>query len=504
MPQTRAGQAFISMLAGYQLYAPRDDSQIKINHVRTSSSTTSGMEIPVTQWWRQDSEGWGKSNPREALYVGNLIYYKYAEPVSTVSNKTEFNAIGEFRSSNLDGGPIFERFFPEMVARLKQAGHKIPLPGEEKGVSTPSERMGAIGAPISAPRKDPRDADPIDVIHKKQAYQVTFTALTTKGHHGLYGKAFDAMKADFARYRNMNLTTAARHQMMANRALQYFQGRLVTWNRAMAQMQVGRKRGYDSGAKGSRGALGAESLRMSLLQAGGGADAMRRLVYGFRVLNRRGFNQIAGNPTGFFGRTAADFVRTALGRFNFQRYRRGVIYTFPLSDNPQDRFKHVHLGLFKLFSRNGMIQFDQRALNMARVVTGFDSLSSIMGSDLRHQTEHSVTANQFAAQVASEAKVTDTSTRFMTLQTTQAAGALSGLKKRMYPHIDIIHANKQMSNHLKKFGVKKVKRWFKSYLNKSDSKLSQALGRRKNFRVNNRTFWALPYLSFADYETRFW
>ena len=32
------------------------------------------------------------------------------------------------------------------------------------------------------------------------------------------------MKADFARYRNMNLTTAARHQMMANRALQVCDG----------------------------------------------------------------------------------------------------------------------------------------------------------------------------------------------------------------------------------------------------------------------------------------
>ena len=47
-----------------------------------------------------------------------------------------------------------------------------------------------------------------------------------------------------------------------------------------------------------------------------------------------------------------------------------------------------------------------------------------------------------------------------------------------------------------------VERWFKSYTSTGDTKFSKALGQRRNFDVMGEQFWALPYISFADYDIR--
>ena len=110
--------------------------------------------------------------------------------------------------------------------------------------------------------------------------------------------------------------------------------------------------------------------------------------------------------------------------------------------------------------------------------------------------------NQFHAQVASEAKV-EGETRYMSMVNAErAGGTVAKFSKRIYPSIDLVAANKQMSMFLKTFGVKRVKNWFKSYTNRNDSKFVDSLGDKKNIMVDNKKFWALPYISFADYDER--
>jgi len=483
MAESRAGQAFITMLAGYQVYKSKSKSSpIEIARERTAQAR-SVNEIPAYYL--------NKGSVVKNLYVGNRIFYKYVPSSALddkVSDSVHRQVRGVFRSAGYKGDNILQNFFPNLVSKLKEDGNKIPI--GSAAISTPSERMTAIGMPAGEERTRQDAADPVDVIHEGKGYQVTFSPLTQADHHGIYGAGHKAMMDDFAKYKNQNLTSDELDNKRANRALGYFRDRLTVFNRAMKQMQ-------NIPVKKTLTAQDTSRLRRDILKAGGGR---MKSYQGFQVENKRGFNKMAGNITGFFNKSAASFVRTALGSKNFGAYRAGVTYTFPLSKSPADAYKFVHLGNFQLHTRMGFIQFNKQALRSAEVVRGHDSLSAQLAASLSGQTEQSVASNQFAAQVASEAKVTGDSTQYMKLTATNAAGARS--RTRWYPSIDLVHANKQMSKFLKNEGMKTVERWFKSYTSKGDTKFSKALGRRKNFNVKGQQFWALPYLSFADYDER--
>ena len=483
MAESRAGDAFITMLAGYQVYKSKSrSSRIEIARERTSQAR-SVNEIPAYYL--------DKGSVVKNLYVGNRIFYKYVpsnELDDKVSNSIHRTVRGVFASKGYKGDDILKSFFPNLVSKLKEDGNKIQI--GSRAISTPSERMSAIGLPEGPERAKQSAADPVDVIHEGKGYQVTFSPLTQADHHGVYGAGHKAMMDDFAKYKNENLTQDELDNKRAKRALSYFRDRLTVFNRAMKQIQ-------NVPLKAAMTAQDTSALRQDILQAGGGRMSTFK---GFQVENRRGFNRMAGNVTGFFNQSAANFVRTALGSQNFGAYTAGVTYTFPLSKSPADAFKFVHLGNFQLHDRAGYIQFNRRALNHSEVVKGHDSLSAQLAASLSRQTEYSVAGNQFHAQVAAEAKVAGDSTQYMKLMSTNAAGAKS--RTRWYPSIDLVHANKQMSKFLRNEGTKMVERWFKSYTSKGDTKFSRALGRRRNFDVKGQQFWALPYLSFADYDER--
>tara|TARA_R100001443_G_scaffold2818_3_gene9306 strand:+ start:548 stop:2008 length:1461 start_codon:yes stop_codon:yes gene_type:complete len=482
---SRANEAFITMLAGYQLFKPKTkNSNIYLDKRRTSSSTTSGKGLPVNLWY---NESVGKH--REGLYVGNRIFFKYADPVGSVNKKTDLEARRTLQSGQgLRGDTILNNFFPEMIARLKTDGLKIPLPKDEKGVSAASERMAPIGLGVREQRQEFAGADPVDVVFNKKGYQTSFTALTASDHHGLYGRGHDAMVQDFKSYTNR--PRAEKHQAMGNRALSYYKDRLLVWNRAMKQAQ--------GKALKKPTASTANRIRNQIAQMGGGMSNYR----GFQIANTRGFRQMAGNVTGYINKTAASFIRTALGKKNFGNYSQGVTYAFPLSRSKEDRYVNVHLSYFKLFNNKGFIQFDRNALNKATIIGGHDAMSATLAAGLSEQNEYSVAANQFHAQIASEAKV-EGETRYMSMVNAErAGGTVAKFSKRIYPSIDLVAANKQMSMFLKTFGVKRVKNWFKSYTNRNDSKFVDSLGDKKNIMVDNKKFWALPYISFADYDER--
>ena len=136
----------------------------------------------------------------------------------------------------------------------------------------------------------------------------------------------------------------------------------------------------------------------------------------------------------------------------------------------------------------------------AEVVQGHDSLSAQLAVDLGAKSEYEVASKMFHAQIASEAKVEGDKTQMMKLISTNAAGAKS--KTRWYPSIDLVHADKQLSKWLSTNGVKRVKKWFRKYTANNDNTMSKALGPKRSFEVGEETFWALPYLSFADYDIR--
>ena len=482
--KSRANEAFISMLAGYQVYkAKSSSSPIEINKYKTSKAF---VDLKIPRYFKEDESAILN------LYVGNRTYYKSVPPraLGVVSDSTHRNVSRNFKKQKYSGNRIMQGFFPRMVKRLEEDGDKIMI--GDRSISTPSERIQAISKDKPQVR-NPNNisgADPVDVMHKGKAYQVTFSPIERGQHHGIYGKGHTAMINDFRKYEKEDLSEKQLDKKKAKRALNYFRDRVVVFNRAMKQMQ-------HEPLKGKMTAQDTSALRADILRAGGG---QMKSFQGFRIQNRRGFNKMAGNVTGFFNKTAANFVRTALGAQNFAAYTAGATYTFPLSRAESDRYKFVHLGNFQIHSNRGFIQFNKRALRHAEVVQGHDSLSAQLAVDLGAKSEYEVASKMFHAQIASEAKVEGDKTQMMKLISTNAAGAKS--KTRWYPSIDLVHADKQLSKWLSTNGVKRVKKWFRKYTANNDNTMSKALGPKRSFEVGEETFWALPYLSFADYDIR--
>ena len=493
MPNTRAGDFFISMLAGYQVYKSKSLSGSSIFIGKEKTAQARSTSRIVSYYLYQDKDQ--KTKPVKNMYVGNRTFYKYVEDrdLDIVSNAVHRDVRTTFANRGYSGDGILQNFFPDLTNRLTKDGDKIPI--GSRAISTPSERIESLGdkqlfMDNSTERGKQESADPVDVMHRGRGYQVTFSPLTASDHHGLYGAGHKAMMDDFASYKNQNLTENELDDKRAKRALSYFRDRVVVFNRAMKQMQK-------IPLKGPMTARDTSRLRQTILQAGGGR---MKTFEGFQVESGRGFNKMAGNVTGFFNKSAASFVRTALGKKNFGAYTAGVTYTFPFSKSPADAFKFVHLGNFQLHTRMGFIQFNKRALRTAKVVEGHDSLSAQLAADLHGHSEYSVASRMFNAQVASEAKVAGDTTEVMKMTATEAAGAKA--KTRWYPSIDLVHADKQLSHFLANQGTEMVERWFKSYTSTGDTKFSKALGKRRNFNVKGQQFWALPYISFADYDIR--
>ena len=60
----RAGDAFISMLAGYQVFRPKGTSRLLTGRIQQAATNTS--KSPVNLWYNKDLEKY-----RQGLYVGN-------------------------------------------------------------------------------------------------------------------------------------------------------------------------------------------------------------------------------------------------------------------------------------------------------------------------------------------------------------------------------------------------------------------------------------------------
>ena len=486
----RAGDAFISMLAGYQVFRPKGTSRFLTGRIQQAATNTS--KSPVNLWYNKDLDKY-----RQGLYVGNKVFYKYLDTVGSVSNDDDAAVLGEMRNGlGLSGGEILNRFLPELNKQLERAGDTIPIASSEKGITAPQERLGPFGKESRAARPD-GGADPVDIVFKGNRYQTTVTPLDRAQHHGLYGRGHANMLQDFSKYDNTIQDKTKRQEAKAQRALMYFRDRLGVFNRAIKQMQVFPMKGTKLRAPM------AEAIRSNLRDAGSSmrtVDGQRRRVYhGFQVLNRQGFNRMAGNVTGFMTKPAIDFVRTALG--NFGQYQNGVTYAFPLGR--EDRFANVHISAFQLIQYGGYIQFNRSALNSAVIVRGYDAMSSTLAKGLSDQSEYDVVSKQFASQVAVNAKFEGNEIQMMTMYNATTGGATSA-SHRLYPQIDMVNADRQLSKWLKTEGTKRVEDWFKSYTNREAKFVDHLEGLEKPKQIKGKTYWALPYIAIADYdEVRF-
>ena len=122
MAESRAGQAFITMLACYQVYKAKSrSSPVEIAKERTAQAR-SVNEIPAYYL----SGGSAVKN----LYVGNRIFYKYVpnfELDANVSNSVHRDVRGVFRSAGYTGDGILQSFFPNLTSKLKEDGNRIAI-----------------------------------------------------------------------------------------------------------------------------------------------------------------------------------------------------------------------------------------------------------------------------------------------------------------------------------------------------------------------------------------
>ena len=170
----------------------------------------------------------------------------------------------------------------------------------------------------------------------------------------------------------------------------------------------------------------------------------------------------------------------------------GVTYTFQLS-----QYNYAHISKFKMLTKPNF-HFDRAALNKALVVEGHTELSGLLAIDSANLDEQAVAMNQFHSQIAYETSKTDDLTETMSIQNQATSKLISG-SGRVYPSIDLVHADKDFSKYIRDTVVPTIEDEFKKA---SRGNVGKKLGSRKSIHIDGKTFWALPYLSIADYDIR--
>ena len=88
--------------------------------------------------------------------------------------------------------------------------------------------------------------------------------------------------------------------------------------------------------------------------------------------------------------------------------------------------------------------------------------------------------------------------REVQITATNAAKAVASGHANVYPSIDMIAADKQLSKWLKTEGMRRIEKSFKSFTKSYSG--SKHLNDYKPLNVGSTNFWAMPYISFADYD----
>jgi len=477
--RTMSSDAFISIMAGRHIFKPKTDSQPSSIGKKLSPTPFSS---PVLLYRYGEK---GKWSEREGFYVGNRIYYKYFNGVGYVSTDVDKSLKQGFDYSNIGGGEeILQNAIPDFLKRMEQ-GVKMKIRPDK--VPSPSEQTGKGEFMIQqAPTKGGGSANPVDITtFGGDHYQVTFQKLSDANQHGIYGNAGKRLNADIrkleAKYNTATTKKRGILQKMANKGLRYFQNRLIVWNKQMAHIQKHFPT-HTGTAKGLRGTMDYVSRL--------GKQATGTYGFGLPPESTRAFNRMRGKPTGYFTENAGKITRTALGNMS-EFGGRGGTYTFQLTD-----YAYTHLSKFKMLS-DPRFRWDTRALNKALVVQGHTELAGLLASDSINLDEQGIAMRQFHGQIAYETSKSDKDIKSMTVQN-QLTSSMNTAGGRIYPSIDLVAADENFAKYVRDTFVPIVEDEFK----RSSQKLDRRLGEGKSFTHKRRKFWALPYLSIADYDIR--
>ena len=476
---SRANEAFISMLAGYQIFKPKTHSNKQQFLKAKTARTTTAQDFNIANYYISNPSG--GSFRQTSKYLGNVNLIKYTSPVGSVGADTANKARTLLASPAYGGANILSGILNELYPKAITAGDTIPI---DKEVTSPAEQpIGILGERDSRPQqKHPlgeKYADPIDIKYNDKNYQVTFTALdSTREHHSIHGIGRKDMLSRFKDIDKMDRTKRAKDRMKGKEALNFFKSSIKGWNKTLRKLQSSKVTGQNRG----------EVLRRDIrLATSKGSPKMN-----FSLLSKRGMVGAARLATTEFTKQAGQISRTLLSDFNFDK---DTIYTFPLSkDNP---YVYVHIFNFRMIDTAKGFQFDESALQHSKIVYGHTELSNQLALD-SNMSEYQVAGNQFAAQIAARAKVASDNITVGQITATNAAKAVASGHANVYPSIDMIAADKQLSKWLKTEGMRRIEKSFKSFTKSYSG--SKHLNDYKPLNVGSTSFWAMPYISFADYD----
>ena len=459
MVQKYQEQPIISITSGYQRYIGRRESH------KVDLRSRKGGRTKLYNLYKVYGGGATKGS-----YIGNHMMISHYSPVGSISErqaiKLDSAFVGQYsEKSRKTLGKITNHYKSGKAFKAIKVS-KVPAA---------EEQYAAVGGTAAEAGK--YGAGPVDIQNRFGSQQVTVQRLNEVGHHGIYGTGGDTLKTRIDAIRaqaSPDGMTDKDLQRIADEGLSYFRGRLPQWNTVLAKIQP---------------ADGKEStLRSYIHRSTKGAGT------GFFDAQAQGLRGMMAGTSGFFHKGAAALTQTALG--NMPQFGKGVSYSFTV-----DAFKHAVLQKFVMGNKGGIFQWDVNALNKANIVEGYmatDEQYKVIGG---YGSKYDVASRRAFAQTAYRANKNVETTEIMKIRTA-ATGSLSTTSKNLLPHIDMLHADKQLARYIKKGLItemqKTTKKDAKSFTKQiigSPEEIAGVLDRGSN----SALAWAAPYVGFSDY-----
>ena len=425
----------------------------------------------------------GENNFVFGSYKGNYILYRYYR-------KENLGKLGlspdRFRmlTAGLGGDEIIDRALGHIASDLKNSNFSYTGEFDEEiraveeqpmvpGMQVPERPAGVEGVRGRA--------HGVDIRIGNKNFQVTNTTFLAKmgaeGHHGIENSGRERAKltqAFTAAKNDESLTAEERYQKMADAGLTYFKNQTNNVNQIMLSMQENKNK-HSARDVGSR--IKAETFNPT--------DNPKSKAREFMV---KGGNLSMKNAM-------IEFTKTAL--FNVDTYRQGVYYTIPLTNvKGGDEPVYANIGQFRL-SRMGKIRFLKGPLKEAHVEYGLDATTRELLAQNSSLEAYDVNAARTHGQMFADVKATTDNITVNAITTGAISATLSNSKK-IYPTIDLLAADKALSEAVGgKGGLLEFIRDASEESSKSFS-ANHILGVDKERLVGGVSMWALPYVSVYD------
>jgi hypothetical protein len=415
-------------------------------------------------------------------YKGNHILYRYY-------NKTDLDKLGmapgkfKMATEGLGGDVIVDRALGHIANDIRKSSFSYTgkfaedIKAVEEQPMVPGMQIPERPAAVAGIRGRPHG---VDVQIGNKNLQVTYSTFLAKmgpeGHHGIENagrerarltKAFTAAKND------ESLTAEEKYQKMADAGLRYFKDQINNVNKIMMSMQQNKKlTARDMGSEIKAGTMNPtdnpKSKAREFMVKGGNLSMQNAMI---------------------------QFTKTAL--FNVDRYQQGVYYTIPLTDvKGGEEPVYASIGQFKL-NKSGRVKFNTGALKHAEVEYGLDSTTRELLMLNSNLNAYDVNAARTHGQMYADIKSTSDNITINAM-TTGAISATLGNNSKIYPSIDLLAADKALSEAVAgEGGLLEFIRDASEESSKSFS-ANSILGNNKRVNMSGVSIWALPYVSVYD------